>query len=132
MISITGSGLSTSTGVVAQYVDYNGNPAFELLHPFYADPAGDLADVTVPSYYNGAFALHVVGSTAAPVLQIVPEVSSAYMTAAGQAQLQGFGFEEGNGSIYSFAGVTVVDTSVSSGPDVYYNTANGTYLSNGL
>ena len=40
------------------------------------------------------------------------------MTGVASAQIQGLGFEEGNGSIYSFAGATLVDTSASSGPDV--------------
>ena len=29
----------------------------ESLHPFYTDSAGDRAEITVPNYYNGAFAL---------------------------------------------------------------------------
>ena len=132
MVTLSGSGLSTGTGVVAQYVNVNGNPAFELLHPFYADVAGDLAEVTVPNYYNGAFAWHIVGSTSAPLVQVVPLVTTASMTGVASAQIQGFGFEEGNNSAYTFDGTTVVDTSVSSGPDVYYNSANGTYISNAL
>ena len=131
VVSLSGSGLSTSTGVVAQYVDNNGNPAFELLHPFYADVAGDLAQVTVPNYYNGAFAWHIVGSTAAPLVQIVPLITAASTTSVGSAQILGYGFEEAHGSSYSFAGSSLVDSSATSGPDVYYgnNVANGIALS---
>ena len=131
VVTIVGSGLSTGTGVVAQYVDINGTNVTELLHPFYTDVTGQLAEVAVPNYYNGAFVVHIVGTSTAPLLQIVPQATSVYMSGVAQAQIQGYGFIEGNGSVYSFNGVTVVDTSVSSGPDVYYNPNNG-YVSNAL
>ena len=72
MVPIVGSGLSTGTGVVMQYVDYNGTKVTELLHPFYTDVAGKLAEVAVPNYYNGAFVVHIVGTSTSPLLQIVP------------------------------------------------------------
>ena len=59
-------------------------------------------------------------------------VTAAAMNGTASAQIQGLGFEEGNGSIYSFAGATLVDSSSSSGPDVIYDYANGSDVSNGL
>ena len=86
----------------------------------------------MPDYYNGAFVWHIVGSTTAATLQVVPVVTSAAMNGTASAQIQGLGFEEGNGSIYTFAGATLVDSSSSSGPDVIYDYANGSDVSNGL
>ena len=128
VVTLSGSGLSTGTGVVAQYVNTNGNPAFELLHPFYTDTAGDLAEVTVPNYYNGAFAWHIVGSTSAPLVQVVPLVTAASMTGVASAQILGYGFEEAHGSAYTFDGTAVVNTSATAGPNVYY----GNGVANGL
>ena len=88
--------------------------------------------MTVPDYYNGAFVWHIVGSTTAATLQVVPVVTAAAMNGTASAQIQGLGFEEGNGSIYSFAGATLVNSSSSSGPDVIYDYANGSDVSNGL
>ena len=68
----------------------------------------------------------------AALLQVVPVVTTAYMNGTGSAQLQGFGFIEGNGTIYSFDGSTLVDTSTTSGPDVLYNYANGSNITNAL
>ena len=88
--------------------------------------------MTVPDYYNVAFVWHIVGSTTAATLQVVPVVTAAAMNGTASAQIQGLGFEEGNGSIYSFAGATLVDSSSAAGPDVIYDYANGSDVSNGL
>ena len=70
-------------------------------------PNGTQLTVVVP-YDAMTGTVSVVGDelNTAALLQVVPVVTTAYMNGTGSAQLQGFGFIEGNGTIYSFDGST--------------------------
>ncbi|MGA7501504.1 MAG: hypothetical protein WBX00_32635, partial [Isosphaeraceae bacterium] len=132
-IVLNGTGFNANTAIMFPAIDVNGNQYEHIVNPASVNSTGTQLTVVVPfDALTGT--VSVVGDelNTAALLQIVPVVTAAYMTGVGQAQLQGFGFIEGNGSIYSFDGATVVDTSTSSGPDVYYNSANGSYVVNGL
>jgi hypothetical protein len=112
--------LSLSTDLVARYIaDNTGVAVVEGLNPFYVNATGTEAQVQLPSYYNGAFALNVVGSSFAPLLQIVPVVMGIDVTGTTNAQVQGFGFTEGNGTVYQWAGGSLTDTAQGVGPDVF-------------
>ncbi|MEQ1563152.1 MAG: hypothetical protein ABL935_07115, partial [Nitrospiraceae bacterium] len=58
---------------------------------------------------NGVFTLRVVGSSFAPLLQIVPMVTAVDVNGVNSAQIQGSGFVEGNGTVYQWANGSVVD-----------------------
>jgi hypothetical protein len=132
-ITLSGTGFTANTAVVFQAIDINGSRYEHIVKPSSVMANGSQLTVLVP-YDAITGPLSVVGDelNTAALLQIVPVVTSAYMTGVGTAQLQGFGFIEGNGSIYNFDGATVIDTSTTSGPDVYYNYANGSYTTNAL
>ena len=61
-MTITGSELSTTTDLIAQYIDGNGTVITRLLNPTSANATGTSATLLVPTLFNGAFALHLVGS----------------------------------------------------------------------
>ena len=52
------------------------------------------------------------------MLQVVPVVSSAIVNGSGNVGLNGLGFVEAHGSVYTVANTSVTDTSASTGPDV--------------
>ena len=74
------------------------------------------------TYYN-VRPVHIVDVLTSPLPQIRPMATAVYMSGVAQAQIQGYGFIEGNGSVYSFNGVVVVDTCMpGAGPDAYLTT----------
>jgi hypothetical protein len=120
VVLVRGTGLSLSTDLVARYVaDNTGAAVVENLTPFYVNATGTEAQVLLPSHYNGAFALNVVGSSFAPLLQIVPVVTAIDVTGTTNATVQGFGFTEANGTVYAWAGGSLTDTAQGTGPDVF-------------
>jgi len=127
-ITIKGSGFSTSSSLLLRYIDYNGKPSMLLLHPVTAAADGTSATVKVPNEANGAFGLQMLGSSAQPMLQIVPTVTRF---AAGGV-LYGSGFVEAASS-YAFPGAAVTDNAISSGPDVsyYYDNVQNAYIWSG-
>ncbi len=116
-VTITGTGLTTSTDLITQYVDGNGTVITRLLNPSFSNPAGTVATFVVPSIHNGAFAVHLVGSANAPVLQVVPTLSSASLSGTNNTRLRGSGFVEGNGTVYSIGSASITDNSISTGPN---------------
>src|SRR5207248_5997280 len=62
----------SATDIVAQYIDGGGTLRTVLLNP--SSATGSTATFAVPAYFNGAFAVSVVGSAFLPVLQVVPTV----------------------------------------------------------
>jgi hypothetical protein len=128
VITVTGSGLSTGSTLLLRYVDYNGKPSMLMLHPSSALADGSAASVKVPTEANGAYTLDMLGSTARPLLQVVPTVSR--FTAAGT--LYGSGFVEGASS-YAFPGASVSDSAIGAGADVtyYYDSDQAAYIWSG-
>ena len=119
MVTFTGSGFTLSTDVIGKWRNYhNAIVESRLLNPNFVDATGTQMTVQIPSDFNGAFALSVVGSSFTPTLYIVPVVDSLTLTGQGSSQLRGRGFVEGNGSQYTFPGIVVTDTDISGGPDV--------------
>ncbi|CAN7346405.1 Ig-like domain-containing protein [Pseudoduganella sp. LjRoot289] len=128
-IKLTGTGLSTDSSLLLRYTDYNGAPAMLRLHPESALANGTEATLLVPLEANGAFTLQMLGSSAQPLLQIVPTIDS--FSAAGT--LLGSGFVEG-ATQYGIPGLAVItDSATTAGPDVsyYYDAARGGYQWNG-
>ena len=104
-VVLEGSGLSLSTDVVGQYVNDSGTVVTALLNPTFAEADGTSAQVTVPTFFTGAFDLHVVGSSQAERLQIVPVVTSADINnSTPNLLLGGSGFVEGNNTVYAIDG----------------------------
>ncbi len=116
-VTLNGSGLSTNTGVVLRWRDSGGANRAVLLRPTTAAADGSQATLVLPNYVNGITTLDVLGSSVRPTVQIVPTLVS-YSRSGGTLQLSGTGLAEG-ASTFSIAGVTVDDTSASTGPDVY-------------
>jgi len=99
VVIVRSTGLSLSSDLMARYVaDNTGTAAVENLNPFYVN--GTEAQVLLPTYYNGALALNMVGASFAPLLQIVPVVTALDVTGTTNTTIQGFGFTEGNGTVY--------------------------------
>ena len=112
--------MSTATNVVMQYIDGNGTVQTQLLSPSLVNVAGTEATLVVPNQFNGAFAVHVVGSAFAPVLQIVPVLSGVTVVGFDSVRLRGKGFVEGNDSVYKLGSGSVTDSAISNNPiDVY-------------
>ena len=99
--------------MVAQYIDGNGTVQTRLFTPGFAAADGTSATFTVPTYFNGAFSVRVAGSTAAPLLQIVPVLTSIDVTGANATQWRGLGLVEGNGTLYTIGSGSVTDSDVS-------------------
>ena len=118
-VTVLGSGLSATSDFIVQRVNSGGVVETGLLNPVFVNAAGTQATLAVPITFNGAFAVHLFGAEVAPLLQIVPVVSSADVTGTTNTQLRGRGFVEG-AATYSFGAGSVVDTSASSGPDVFF------------
>ncbi len=120
-ITLTGTGLSTSTDIIAQYLDGNGTLQSVLLNPAFANLAGTSATLVVPTYMNGAYSLHVAGSAFAPILQIVPTLTYANFSGGNSVRLRGYGFAEGTATspvTYTIGNTTVVDTNPGTGVNV--------------
>ena len=115
-VTLTGTGLSTSTGVIFRYTDSSGTAQTVLLKPTAASGDGTSATLVVPAYADGVTTLSVLGSSTQPELQIVPVLNS-YNVSGGTLQLIGAGFVEG-AATYQLGGTSVVDTSTTAGPDV--------------
>ncbi|MHA4866064.1 Ig-like domain-containing protein [Duganella sp. PWIR1] len=129
-ITLTGTGLSTDSTLLLRYINYNGQLSMLRLNPVSALANGTSATLEVPLEANGAYTLQMLGSSAQPLLQIVPTLDR--FTADGQ--LYGSGFVEG-ATQYTFpAAPTVADSAVATGVDVtyYYDAARGGYQWNGL
>ncbi|MDH3461143.1 MAG: hypothetical protein OEM00_09250, partial [Burkholderiaceae bacterium] len=106
-VTLEGVGLSTSTDVLLRWVHINGSPQTVRLSPSAAAADGTSATLLIPGYANGAFSLQIFGSSAQPLLQIVPTLSS-YDVTSNTTSLFGSGFVEGAGT-YDFAGASVDD-----------------------
>ena len=120
MITVQGSGLDQSSDFLFRYTANDGNVYWELRNPNFANAQGTEATLELPNYYNGAFSVRRLGSGQEQVLQIVPRVDSIEVNGANSAMVRGQGFQEGNNSVYQFAGGQVVDADAGSGPDVSY------------
>ena len=115
-ITLVGTGLGTATNVLFRYLDSAGNPHVTNATPSAAAQDGTSATLLVPAGIGGAAKVWVFGAANAKLLQIVPTVNS-FAVSPGNLQLLGTGYVEGSGT-YKIANATVVDTSVSAGPDV--------------
>ena len=126
-ITLTGTGLTTSTGIIGSYTGSDAIVRFVLLNPATAAADGTSATLTVPSYFNGVTQLGVIGAANPVTLQVVPVVTSAHVDGTNTLRIFGQGFQEGSASnavSYNFAGGSVTDTVGNAGPDVY-NTVSG-------
>jgi hypothetical protein len=125
-VTLQGSGLSTSSDILLRYVDSSGTLRMVDLNPTAAAADGTSATLVVPTNANGAFALQMLGSSSAqPILQVVPTLTS-YDVSGTTLTLNGSGLEEGNNTLYQFAGTSVTDTASNTGPDVSsFNFDNG-------
>ncbi|HEY0806863.1 MAG TPA: hypothetical protein VGD84_17455, partial [Pseudonocardiaceae bacterium] len=129
-VSLTGSGLTTATGVILSYTDSGGTPQYVVLNPTTVSADGTTASLVIPAYANGIARLSVFGAANPLALQIVPTLTG-FAISGGTLQLFGGGFVEA-ASTYRLPGATVTDTAVGSGPDVFnsYNAALGQYVDN--
>ncbi|MBX9699617.1 MAG: hypothetical protein K2X74_09275, partial [Acetobacteraceae bacterium] len=80
---------------------------------------GTQFQLTIPTSYNGAFAVHVAGATFAPQLQIVPVVTAVDVTSTNFAQVTGQGLVEGNGTAYQFGNGSVIDVDTGTTTNVF-------------
>ena len=123
-ITLTGTGLTTSTAVIASYTGSDANVrAYVLLTPDTAAGDGTSATLAIPSYFNGVTQLGVIGANSI-TLQIVPVLTSANIINTQTIRLFGTGLKEGstvNPVTYNFAGGITTDTIGNSGPDVQNN-----------
>ncbi len=118
VVKLTGAGLSTATDVLARYTRENGDVGLALLIPTSAAADGTSALLQLPFTLNGVVQLQMPGTNASHVVQIVPTLVSS-SDGGGVIYLQGAGFVEGKSTI-TFAGATVVDTQLNTGPNVWY------------
>jgi hypothetical protein len=116
VLTLTGSGFTAQTDIVAKFLDDNGTLVVQGLLPNSGSVSGDgtQALLTVPPHFNGAFALHMVGSAFAPLLQIVPVLSGIDINGHNSARLTGQGLVDANGTVYQFANGSVVDNDLTS------------------
>ena len=141
LITIQGAGLDASTDVVFQTIDSAGNRSEVVVRPTTVDASGNSAQVVVP-YLAVTGTVRVVGdqNATAALLQIVPVVQSIDVSSvssdgsSAQVVLSGLGLIEDNASEYRFGASSIVDGSVSSGPDVSYryDASLGQYIDNGV
>ena len=113
-ITITGTGLDTSTDVVFRTIDDSGNKSQVVVHPTTAAADGSSATVVVPGNALTGVVRVIGDATANDVpLQIVPVLSSMTVTSVNsdgsfaEITLHGSGFVDGNGSAYQFGGTIV-------------------------
>jgi len=116
VVTLTGSGLSTNTDVVGRYISDDGIEGIYLLNPTSTSVGGTSATVLIPDFFNGVFALNVVGSSSSPLLQIVPVLTSIQVRESYSKGtftiLAGTGFVSGNESVYAFGDELVTDGDV--------------------
>ncbi len=123
VVTLTGSGLSMGTLIFGQYIDSSGNQHSVFLRPNYADVTGTEVTFQVPNYFNGALAVHVIGSAASATLQIVPDVTSAFAEGGyWQVRIVGSGFVAGHSSVYQVGTATVTDAGTGNVHVGYYYT----------
>ena len=121
-VTLSGSGLSTSSAILLRYVNVNGVLQMVKLTPSLAAADGSSATLTLPAYVNGAFTLQMFGSTSQPLLQIVPTITS--VDVQDRTVLFGSGYVEG-AATYNFAGASVTDTPADpNNIDVYYDSVD--------
>ena len=129
-VILTGTGLTTATGMIFSYTPSGGSTtSYVLLAPSAAAANGTSATFIVPAYANGVATLSVLGSSSAQTLQIVPTLSSYFVDGTNALRLFGSGLQEGSATnpvIYNFAGGSVTDTAGNSGPDVYSSSGDNT------
>ncbi len=113
VITLNGSGLSTSTDLVVQFYDDSGNLQTRLLNPTFAAADGSSVELQLSTDLNGAFTVNVAGSATAPLLQIVPTINSFDINTTANVRLTGSGFVEGRDSQYNFAGGSRIDVDLS-------------------
>src|SRR5262249_43960962 len=126
-ITLVGSGFDFSTDVVFPTVNSSGTRSERVVRPVAVSADGTRATVVVPSDVAVTGDVGVVGDRldARVRLQVVPVLTGVDFTSVAsdgstaQVQLRGEGFVEDAGSAYRFGATTVVDTSASSGPDVF-------------
>src|SRR6185312_9447609 len=126
-ITLTGTNLTTSSGIFGSYTGSDGGVRTVLLNPATAAGDGTSATLVVPSYFDGVTQLSMLGAPNPVTLQVVPTVTSAHTDGTNTIRLFGTGFQEGsagNTVNYNFAGGTASDTAGNTGPDVY-NTIGG-------
>src|SRR6185437_4698170 len=126
-ITLTGTGLTTSTSVIGSYTGSDGTVRFLLMNPTTAAADGTSATLVVPSYFNGVTQLAVLGAANPVTLQVVPVVTSTKVDGTNTLRIFGQGFQEGsagNSVSYNFAGGSATDTVGNAGIDVY-NTVSG-------
>ena len=126
-VTLVGSNLSVLTPVLFHYVDSGGVGRVVVLTPVAASGNGTQATVVIPPGANGVGKLQVFGSSTQPVLQIVPVLNTVAANGSNLV-LNGAGFVEGAGT-YKVGGASVVDSSVTAGPDVTYG-YNPSYADN--
>jgi hypothetical protein len=117
-ITLVGTGLSLNSDVLLRWTDSNGSPRMLVLRPTAAAADGTAATMLLPNDANGVRQLQMLGSTSAPLLQIVPVLTS--YDVQGRLVLFGSGLVEGDGS-YSLPGAQVFDDDGGNGTDVYYS-----------
>ena len=111
-VSIIGSSLSTTTDFVVRYFDVSGNLRNVLLNPVSASADGTQATLELPAFANSAFGLQAVGTSAQPLLQIVPTLSTIDVAGNDFIRIDGSGLVEGDGA-YDFSGTVVTDPDAS-------------------
>ncbi|MBX3670121.1 MAG: choice-of-anchor D domain-containing protein [Rhodocyclaceae bacterium] len=120
-VTLSGSGLSTSSDLLLRYITSGGTPQMVLLNPTNASNDGSSATLIVPGYANGAFELQMVGASGQPLLQVVPELTS-YNVSGSTLQLFGSALVE-DAATYNFAGATLTDNVAGAGPNVFFQSA---------
>jgi hypothetical protein len=120
-VTVTGTGLTANTDFVLKRFDDNGTLVVTNFNPDTGSVSGGgtQALITIPTFFNGAFAVHMVGSSFAPTLQIVPVVMSVDVDTTNSAQITGQGFLEGHGTIYHVGTTDVIDLENAAGPNVF-------------
>src|SRR2546422_1653889 len=120
-VTLTGSGFTAQTDIVAKFLDDSGNLVIQGFNPNSGSVTGGgtQALLTIPTNYNGAFAVHILGSSFAPLLQIVPVVTSIDVNGTNSARVTGQGMVEGNGTVYHLGSTDLTDTAQGTGPDVF-------------
>ncbi len=121
-ITLTGTNLTATMDLVLHYRE-SGSGALRALRmsPDSVAEDGASATLALPGYVNGAVRMQVLGSSAQPLLQVVPVINS-FDVSGSNLYIYGGGFVEG-GSTIGFAGATMVDSSTDGNIDIYYHSA---------
>jgi hypothetical protein len=113
--TVRGTGFRLSTDLIMRWTDSGGSSRAFLATPTFAAADGTEATFVVPEFVNGVFPLSMLGATTAAVVQVVPVVEKVAVVGTTTVRLQGAGFVEGNGSLYTMGGAPVPDPSTSTG-----------------